>query len=175
MATRFSDLSDSEWAFATSGAVTVYGEESGTFVVNECSDGDACDEVWSLNEYGRLYNFYAVEDPRGLCPSGWHVSSYDELIVIRDLLGGEYDAGGHMKAAYGWGAWNGTNSSGFSGLPGGERNSGGQFYGAGGIGRWWTSSSDGAYARCYRLWSNNELINTSQPRRHGFSVRCIQD
>ena len=33
----------------------------------------ACDPAWSLNEYGRLYNWYAVDDTRGLCPSGWHV------------------------------------------------------------------------------------------------------
>ena len=36
---------------------------------------DACDEIQALTEYGRLYNWYAVDDTRGLCPSGWHVPS----------------------------------------------------------------------------------------------------
>ena len=48
---------------------------------------DACDDAWSLNEYGRLYNWYAVDDARGLCPSGWHVPADGEWTVMTDQLG----------------------------------------------------------------------------------------
>ena len=107
-------LSDSEWENATSGAVAVFGEGN-----SECDnyspDGNACDETWSLNEYGRLYNWYAVDDARSLCPSGWHVPSDGEWTVIADFLGSSSVAGGQMKSTYGWHeGGNGTNSSGFS-------------------------------------------------------------
>ena len=114
-----SNLSDSEWENTSSGAVAVYGEGS-----SDCNgdspDGDPCDEAWSLSEYGRMYNWYAVEDARGLCPSGWHVPTDGEWTILTDHLGGESVAGGQMKTNYGWANdGNGTNSSGFSGLPGG--------------------------------------------------------
>ena len=43
--------------------------------------------MWSLNQYGRLYNWYAVDDARGLCPSGWHVPTDGEWTVMTDHLG----------------------------------------------------------------------------------------
>ena len=55
-----------------------------------------------LEVYGRLYNWYAVDDGRGLCPSGWHVPSDGEWTVLTDHLGGESVAGGQMKSTYGW-------------------------------------------------------------------------
>ena len=78
------------------GAVAVYGEGSSA-CDNYSPDGDACDESWSLNEYGRIYNWYAVDDTRGLCPSGWHVPTDGEWTVMTDGLGGESVAGGQMK------------------------------------------------------------------------------
>ena len=115
------NLSDGEWSSTTSGAVALYGEGSST-CYDYSPDGDACDESWSLDEYGRLYNWYAVDDARGLCPSGWHVPTDGEWTVMTDHLGGASVAGGQMKTDHGWyGGGNGTNSSGFSGLPGGDR------------------------------------------------------
>ena len=64
------DLSDSEWAGTAEGAVSVY-------------DGDMA----NLSAYGRLYNWYAVEDSRGLCPSGWHIPSDGEFIMLELELG----------------------------------------------------------------------------------------
>ena len=78
-----SNLSDSEWSSNTSGGVTVIGEGSST-CNNYSPDGDACDDTWSLNEYGRLYNWYAVDDARGLCPSGWHIPTDEEWSVMTD-------------------------------------------------------------------------------------------
>lgn len=81
--------------------------------------------------YGKLYNWYAVIDSRGLCPTGWHVPSDAEWTTLTDYLGGTSIAGGKMKetSTTHWispdsGA---TNESGFTGLPGGNRNSDGTF------------------------------------------------
>jgi hypothetical protein len=87
-----SGLSDSEWANTSSGAVAVYGEGNST-CDDTSPDGDGCDEAWSLSEYGRLYNWYAVDDARGLCPSGWQVPTDGEWTVLTDHLGGFNSAG----------------------------------------------------------------------------------
>ncbi|MBM3920821.1 MAG: hypothetical protein FJ347_06290, partial [Sphingomonadales bacterium] len=90
-------------------------------------------------KYGKLYNWYAVNDSRGLAPEGWHVPSDAEWTILTDYLGS--DAGTKMKSKTGWNEnGNGTNSSGFSGLPGGTRNYNGTFYTIGYDGYWWSSS-----------------------------------
>ncbi|MDA8772130.1 fibrobacter succinogenes major paralogous domain-containing protein [Flavobacteriales bacterium] len=180
------NLTDSEWSSTTSGAVSVFGEDAGC--VDYSPDGDACDPSWSLNEYGRLYNWYAVDDERGLCPTGWHVPTDGEWMTLEMELGmSESDAnsatwrgtdqGTQMKTTYGWySGGNGTNSSGFSGLPGGWRYEGGSFFDAGGSGYWWSSSPSGSFA-----WGRD--LNHSSPEvyryvdwlRDGFSVRCLKD
>ena len=169
-------LSDSEWGSTISGAVAVYGEGSST-CYNYSPDGDACDEAWSLNEYGRLYNWYAVDDARGLCPSGWHVPTDGEWTVLTDHLGGASIAGVHMKTSYGWDAGgNGTNSSGFSGLPGGYRDYDGTFFSAGGNGYWWSSSPVGSFAWYRNLVSSSgNVVRANYYPRIGFSVRCVRD
>ena len=172
-----SGLSDSEWGNTTAGAVAVYGEGSSS-CYTYTPDGDACDEAWSLIEYGRLYNWYAVDDARGLCPSGWHVPTDEEWTVVTDVLGGESVAGGQMKTTYGWyNGDNGTNSSGFSGLPCGWRGSNsGIFYDAGGSGYWWGSSPSGSYAWFRGLDNYVESVNRFyKSRRGGLSVRCVRD
>ena len=71
-------------------------------------------------KFGKLYNWFAVNDKRGLAPAGWHISSDSECRYTTDFLGGEDTAGTKMKSAT---VWNkdgiGTNESGFIGLPGG--------------------------------------------------------
>jgi uncharacterized protein (TIGR02145 family) len=111
-------------------------------------------------KYGKLYNWYAVTDPRGLAPKGWHIPSREEWIVLTDYLGGEDEAGTKMRSKQGWSALtigmheykqeydrNGTNSSGFSGLPGGYRScyryDKSQFKYIGACGFWWCSSEWG--------------------------------
>ena len=87
------DLSDGDWSSTTSGAVTVFGE--GTSTVWSGSD----DEVSNLADYGRLYNWYAVDDARGLCPSGWHVPTDGEFMTPRDGIGNERIGGERDKRA----------------------------------------------------------------------------
>ncbi|MEE2918898.1 MAG: fibrobacter succinogenes major paralogous domain-containing protein [Bacteroidota bacterium] len=170
------NLSDSDWQNTTFGAVAVYGEGSSD-CYTDTPDGDACDETWSLNEYGRLYNWHAVDDARGLCPSGWHVPTDEEWTVMTDFLGGVSVAGGQMKTTYGWyDGGGGTNSSGFSGLPGGNFHYYGYFYLAGSNGGWWSSSpfEDRAWFRV--LNDNYESVGRyfNSPQ-FGFSVRCVRD
>ncbi len=173
-----SNLSDSEWSSTTSGALAVYGEDAGC--TDNSPDIDACDPAQSLNEYGRLYNWYAVDDARGLCPSSWHVPTDGEWTVLTDHLGGVYEAGGQMKTTYGWSynGVNGTNSSGFSGLPGGiHSGSNGSFFNAGLYGYWWSSSPLGSSAWLRSLSHFDDdivLVNYYNPQ-NGLSVRCIKD
>jgi uncharacterized protein (TIGR02145 family) len=171
-----SGLTNSDWSSTTSGATAVYGSGSGPCNTNT-PDGDACDEAWSLNEYGRLYNWYAVDDARGLCPSGWHVPTDGEWTVMTDFLGGASVAGGQMKTTYGWYVGgNGTNSSGFSGLPGGYRFDYGFFNDAGYDGSWWSSSPSGSSAWNRYLGSSSENVyRYDDNQRYGFSVRCVRD
>ena len=184
------NLSDEDWVNTSSGAVAVYGEG-----ISECygysPDGDVCDEAWSLNEYGRLYNWYAVDDARGLCPSGWHVPRDGEWMTLEIALGMSEseandigfrgtDQGTQMKTDYGWFApFNNTNSSGFSALPGGKRSSNGHVA-AGDYGYWWSSSPNFANPNpwCRVLSRSSHRVGRgtfySNPRG-GCSVRCIQD
>ena len=179
-----SGLSDSDWVSttsSTSGAVAVYGEDAGCEDVSP--DIDACDPAQSLSEYGRLYNWYAVDDVRGLCPNGWHVPTDEEWTVMTDHLGGSLVAGGYMRTDYGWHNYiigvDGTNSSGFSGLPGGKRDPTAYFNDAGINGEWWSSSPSSygngtSYLRS--LSYNSEIVlRAGGSPTAGLSVRCLRD
>ena len=86
------------------------------------------------------------------------------------------DQGTQMKTTYGWAnGGNGTNSSGFSGLPGGSRDVNGSFNSPGVDGVWWSSS--GVSYAVYRALANvNEYVGRSTTnQRNGLSVRCVRD
>jgi uncharacterized protein (TIGR02145 family) len=53
-------------------------------------------------KYGRLYNWYAVFDPRKLAPYGWHITSDREWTTLSKFLGGEKVAGGKIKSKNLW-------------------------------------------------------------------------
>jgi len=82
-----------------------------------------------------------------------------------------------MKTTYGWnGGGNGTNSSGFSGLPVGYRSIDGNFSSAGNGGNWWSSSPDGSDAWSRYLYDDDESVFRGvNYLRFGFSVRCVRD
>ncbi|MDA0904682.1 MAG: FISUMP domain-containing protein, partial [Bacteroidetes bacterium] len=90
---------------------------------------------------------------------------------------GESVAGGQMKTTYGWNnGGNGTNASGFSGLPGGSRYSNGDFLNAGYFGYWWSSSPGGTGAWGRSLYYDYENVTRYYDfQRNGFCVRCVRD
>ena len=161
------NLSDAEWQGTTAGAISAI----------------------DLDEYGGLYNWHAISDERGLCPSGWIIPSDEDWKVMERELGmSEEDSnamgrrgtnqGAQVKADYGWGIeGNGTNSSGFSALPGGFRVGDGSGS-SDGFGRWWTSTPNGTTRSWHRdLLSEDDKIgrNWDAEVHFGLSARCIQD
>ena len=134
--------------------------------------------------YGKLYNWYAVNDSRGLAPTGYHIPTSAEWSTLTTYLGGMQIAGGKMKES-GTSHWispntDATNSSGFTGLPGGYRNeSSGIFGGIGTIGWWWTSGGVGNNKAWDVKLRNDEGevsgYGNGAPIRFGMSVRCIKD
>ncbi|MGB1099967.1 MAG: fibrobacter succinogenes major paralogous domain-containing protein [Flavobacteriales bacterium] len=180
-------LTDGEWTSTTSGATAVYGEGSST-CNNYSPDIDACDEAQSLEAYGRLYNWYAVDDARGLCPDGWHVPTDGEWQQLELELGMTEaqanstgwrgtDQATQLKTTYGWyNGGNGTNSSGFSDMPVGYRSSNGFFDTAGFYSYSWSSSPDGFTAWYRNLYSDlSSVYRGAGNLRSGFSVRCLRD
>jgi uncharacterized protein (TIGR02145 family) len=153
------------WAKLTTGAWCWYKNDSATGAV-----------------YGKLYNWYAIHDPRGLAPAGWHIPADPEWLTISTFLGtNAKNAGGKMKET-GTAHWldpnvNATNSSGFTALPGGYRDDLGQFAYVNFLGYWWSSTGDGIkYAFCRRLVAYGGFMDRmSYEKGKGFSVRCVKD
>ena len=151
----------SAWASLTTGAWCHY---------NNDSNNDAI--------YGKLYNWYAVNDPRGLAPSGYHISTDAEWTTLTTFLGGQRDAAGKMKATTLWNASNQdhTNSSGFTGLPGGFRRNDGTFLDIGNGGYWWSSSAYDTTNIWYRYLDYYDGGAKSYLNKTGgLSVRCLRD
>jgi uncharacterized protein (TIGR02145 family) len=125
-------------------------------------------------KYGKLYNWYAVNDPRGLAPAGWSLPGDTDWLELIRYLGGM--AGNKMKSINGWSEGNsGTNESGFLGLPGGYRVENGTFLNSGSIATWWcTTESKVLMAFDYYLTNRASLDRSSSPKRQGESVRCIR-
>jgi uncharacterized protein (TIGR02145 family) len=131
--------------------------------------------------YGKLYNWYAVNDSRGLAPIGWHVPTDNEWTVLTTFLGGSFIAGGKMKAVTLWNSPNtaATNSSGFTALPGGSFYSGFSFpFGV--IGGWWSSSEEedlplvAAWNRQLR-YNEGVAVKSGSYKTLGISVRCMKN
>lgn len=127
--------------------------------------------------YGKLYNWYAVNDSRGLAPIGYHIPTTNEWDNLINYLGGTSVAGPKMKSIDYWTSPNNnTNESGFNGLPGGYCNSG-IFHSIEDDGDWWSSTAyNSTSAYHYYLWYNsNYVTKKTDDKSYGFSVRCIKD
>jgi uncharacterized protein (TIGR02145 family) len=145
-----------------------YSTTSGTYKTNSTT-------------YGNLYNGYAVDDSRKLCPTGWHVPSKADWDALIAYLGGENIAGGKMKES-GTTHWlspnNGaTNESGFTGLPAGST-AGADIDGMG-LGTFlWSSTETDDYTSNYAFelsYVAEYCINMAHLKFVGYSVRCIKD
>jgi uncharacterized protein (TIGR02145 family) len=132
-------------------------------------------------KYGKLYNWYAVKDPRGLAPAGWHVPTDAEWVQLTTYLGGNNVAGTKLKSATGWNAGgSGTNESAFDGLPGGARNFDGNFFYVGDAGYWWSATELSAnHALPMFLNFINGTVERSSTIYYskglGMSVRLLKD
>lgn len=133
------------------------------------------------NSYGKLYNWYAVNDSRGLAPAGWHIPTQAELTTLANCLGGQYIAGGALKTT-GTSDWmipntGATNSSGFSALPGGKRSNQGLYNNFGYQGIFWTSTEQSvANAWAFLLYYSSAGSGFSNSEKiEGATVRCIKD
>jgi uncharacterized protein (TIGR02145 family) len=127
-------------------------------------------------KYGKLYNWYAVNDPRELAPVGWTVSDDADWAQLTYYSGGLEVAGGKLKSIRGWSDGNnGTDEIGFSGIPGGYRVENGTFLNLGSIGIWWsTTESKTSSAIDHYLSLNRSIGRSSSPKQRGESVRCIR-
>ena len=148
------------------------------YYVNDPDNGD---------RYGKLYNWYAVHDPRGLAPEGWKIPSFEDWSGLINFMTKSCDGhcpDGKLKytdfwASYGQGrSGTGTNESGFSGLPGGFRYSYGSFSSLEHRGYWWSWSEDVTavfFANYYKLEKENGggFIG-SEKKSSGLSVRCLR-
>ncbi len=128
--------------------------------------------------YGRLYNWYAVNDIRGLAPTGYHIPTNEEWDMVIDFLGGNRVAGKKMKQTFGWGDYgNGTNESGFSALPSGYRLNDGRFFPILSGSIWWASTEHDSSSSWYRLilWNVDYVYSEYGGKDKGLSVRIIAD
>ncbi len=178
--TRFADGSpiptgfdEEEWELLTEGAYAVYPHTGGES--EDDVEGIGSDEEM-LRAYGALYNWYAVNDPRGLCPEGWHVPGDEEWMVLEDFIGLDFRElkllgwrgraeGGKLKSTRlypephpRWDIPNeGANDEhGWAALPGGARSYAFRLIGAGGY--WWTSSE------CY--WPEFNVVEDTKFARY---------
>lgn len=131
--------------------------------------------------YSKLYNWYAVNDLRGLAPEGYHIPSDNEFITVFNYLGGDSVAGGSLKEA-GTTHWTSpnegaTNDSGFTALPGGER--AGYFVTINDMGHWWTSTEYEVYPSyswvVYMSYILTQVLSDAMSKNNGYSVRLIKD
>ena len=129
--------------------------------------------------FGKLYNGYAVNDSRNICPVGFRIPTRADFNTLNSFLG--TNAGGKLKEAglINWASPNtgATNSSGFTGLPGGYMGDAGSSSNIGLQGYFWTSTSNGSTNYIRYLRSGDALFteSTGFVLAGGASVRCIKN
>lgn len=169
---------NTEWKFLNTGAWCYYDNSPGQNATN-----------------GKLYNWSAAMDPRGVCPLGWHVPADAEWKQMESALGMSADelnsagirgeaqsVGGKLKSNFLWNAPNtgATNESGFSAFASGNRDgfSDGTFFNAGSHGYWWTSSDYGEFNYAWYRSLRSSMAGVGRYgtyKRNGFCIRCLRD
>lgn len=144
-------------------------------------------EVTNGNKYGRLYNWYVANDKRGLAPKGWHIPTNTEWKILITYLGGKNVACHKMKSTDGWlkstysppgiNNGNGTNESGFTGIPAGFRADDLEFNALGYNFYFWSSSSTTSSAWSCTMDFRDCSVNLADDiiKRDGLSIRCVKD
>jgi len=157
---------DAAWESDSNGGQVIYDNDSTTFYA----------------DYGRLYNWFAVNNAKGLCPTGWSVPTKGEYDALIDSLGGATVAAGFLKAApLDSVAWNGTNDYGFTMVDGGGRLAAGGFILQPENAFLWTSSAhpsvttDAFSINFLASYGPTTLAIQDPDQNSGMSVRCIKD
>lgn len=143
----------------------------------------------NAKKYGRLYNWYAAVDPRGLAPEGWHVPTDEEWKQLELYLGMSVaqadtylvrgtNEGDKLKSTKSWTGDNkGTDECGFCAVPGGYRQANCQDLGVSAC--FWTSTvakEIATYAYFRALMADESgIYRRLNIKWMGFSVRCVKD
>jgi uncharacterized protein (TIGR02145 family) len=169
------NITKAQWSTDKSGACAVY-------------DNDSIKE----NAFGLLYNWYAIANPAGLCPVGWHVPKDSEWNTMVKYLDDYADttelkrvqseiAGGELKEI-GYAHWTtpntgATGTSNFLGYAGGNKSTDGKCNDVGAYGYWWTATASSAAEAYGRLLSyfNGNIDRFKTSKNLGFSVRCVKN
>jgi len=121
-------------------------------------------------KYGRIYNRYAVDDPRGLAPSGWRIATDDDFSRLFRSAGDR--ASIRLKSRTGWNEeGNGTDSLGFCALPAGSRYGNGKFYGNGDYAVFGTSGGGNVYLTKFGGLRGGSGRGFG---RNGLYLRCVR-
>ncbi|NNE26154.1 MAG: hypothetical protein HKN09_04875 [Saprospiraceae bacterium] len=156
------------WSSANYGAYCIY-DTTGTGYSN-----------FDIIEFGHLYNWYAVDDSRNVCPSGWHVPTEADFNTLITFLGGG-NAGGPMKESgpFYWDPPNfgATNTSGFTALPASGRDSTGTYANLGVGCFMWTTLEWNANEALYRAvtFGTDGVDYNYENKKAGLSIRCVKD
>lgn len=177
---------NSQWINLQTGAFCNYN--------NDAAIGD---------KYGKLYNYYAVNDSRNIAPTGWHIATSTEWKTLEDFVAANLgNSGSVAKAIASKTDWASStmegaigndlsknNLTGFNALPGGVRHENGEFGGSdyyqvklgiGFYGSWWNSTPGWKVNR--DMFYDESTINSYSSGAnypyfiyYGFSVRCVKD
>ncbi len=186
-------LSNNDWKNTTEGAFAVYPN-------NGLHGLETSEDV--LNAYGALYNWFAVADSRGLCPTGWHIPSDDEWTQLTEYLFNSFNGvsesniGNQLKSCRQANSplgeacstaehprWNshetnyGTDNFGFRALPSGVRNISGSHSFIGLRGFWWTKTeyyTANAWNRTI-YFHQGAVDRKSSQKNEGLSARCVKN
>ncbi len=138
-------------------------------------------DTTNRNIYGGLYNWHAVNNSSGICPSGWCVPTDEDWTTLIDYLGGENVAGSKLKQT-GNTIWNqpntdATNESGFGAIPGGLRDEMGVYGHLKWSGFYWSSTQYNLGNGWGRSLSthNGSVVKLFSNKGIGYSVRCVKE
>lgn len=196
------------WPIAALPSITIGTQvwANSNLTVSTYLNGDAIPKITNLNDwkatrsgawcyfnfddandkYGKIYNQYAVDDPRGLAPAGWRIPTSNDYYALRDQLGGKNPAGAKLKSTTGWKSTTisgaaGTNESKWNGLPGYRMTlSAADVAAIDQYGYFWTSTDStflGASSRnsMFLYYGTGEMyMGTDTSKNFGHYVRCIR-
>jgi uncharacterized protein (TIGR02145 family) len=128
--------------------------------------------------YGKIYNWYAINDYRGLAPEGWRIPDDMDWSQLVEELGGSAAAGRTLKGRNFWNSGqSGNNESGFAAYPVGVRSGSGDFGFEGEAALWWTNSEVSKREAIFVLLGGieNGIVLDTGIKNSGMPVRCIKD